>query len=318
MSLSLIAVFIPILLMPGHRRPAVPRIRGDAVDRHPDLAAGLAHRHADHVRLSADARRGAAFEGALGGVGRSGSSSASRRPIRARSPRCSTTRCWSACCWSCMIVLNVFLLRLLSVDACFRSRTTGFSSARSSPTRASPSRRWRRSSQQLQSHRADGPGGRLGHRIHRHPRAQHRQCLRRAQAPGAAQAVRRPGGRSACGRSSIEVSGARLFLQAVQDLHIGGRQSAAEYQYTLTSEDTAALYTWTPKLRDRARQGPQRDRGRELRPAAERPADLHQHRARHRDALRLRAEPDRQRALRCLRPAHRLHHLQSRSTSTSW
>src|SRR6202451_3155548 len=44
------------------------------------------------------------------------------------------------------------------------------------------------------------------------------------------------------------VSGARLFLQAVQDLHIGGRQSAAEYQYTLTSEDTAALNTWTPKL----------------------------------------------------------------------
>ena len=45
-----------------------------------------------------------------------------------------------------------------------------------------------------------------------------------------------------------EVSGARLLLQAVQDLHIGGRQSAAEYQYTLTSEDTGALYTWTPKL----------------------------------------------------------------------
>jgi multidrug efflux pump len=44
------------------------------------------------------------------------------------------------------------------------------------------------------------------------------------------------------------VSGARLFLQAVQDLHIGGRQSAAEYQYTLTSEDHAALYAWTPKL----------------------------------------------------------------------
>jgi multidrug efflux pump len=45
-----------------------------------------------------------------------------------------------------------------------------------------------------------------------------------------------------------QVSGARLFLQAVQDLHIGGRQSAAEYQYTLTSDDTAALYQWTPKL----------------------------------------------------------------------
>src|SRR5256885_6627165 len=33
------------------------------------------------------------------------------------------------------------------------------------------------------------------------------------------------------------VSGARLFLQAQQDLRIGGRQSAAEYQYTLRSEE---------------------------------------------------------------------------------
>jgi multidrug efflux pump len=45
-----------------------------------------------------------------------------------------------------------------------------------------------------------------------------------------------------------EVSGARLLLQAVQDLRIGGRQSAAQYQYTLTSDDTAALYEWAPKL----------------------------------------------------------------------
>jgi len=44
------------------------------------------------------------------------------------------------------------------------------------------------------------------------------------------------------------VSGAQLFLQAQQDLRIGGRQSAAEYQYTLTSDDAAALFAWTPKL----------------------------------------------------------------------
>ena len=44
------------------------------------------------------------------------------------------------------------------------------------------------------------------------------------------------------------VSGAKLFLQAAQDLHIGGRQSAAEYQYTLTSDDPDALYTWVPQL----------------------------------------------------------------------
>jgi multidrug efflux pump len=44
------------------------------------------------------------------------------------------------------------------------------------------------------------------------------------------------------------IAGARLFLQAVQDLRIGGRASAAEYQYTLTGDDTAALYAWTPRL----------------------------------------------------------------------
>ena len=44
------------------------------------------------------------------------------------------------------------------------------------------------------------------------------------------------------------VAGARLYLQAAQDLHIGGRQSAAEYQYTLTSNDTTSLFTWVPRL----------------------------------------------------------------------
>ncbi|WP_322104472.1 efflux RND transporter permease subunit [Paraburkholderia sp. J41] len=44
------------------------------------------------------------------------------------------------------------------------------------------------------------------------------------------------------------VSGARLFLQAQQDLQIGGRQAAAEYQYTLTSDDADALFTWVPRL----------------------------------------------------------------------
>ena len=44
------------------------------------------------------------------------------------------------------------------------------------------------------------------------------------------------------------VSGAKLFLQASQDLHIGGRSSAAEYQYTLTSDDSEALFKWVPEL----------------------------------------------------------------------
>jgi multidrug efflux pump len=44
------------------------------------------------------------------------------------------------------------------------------------------------------------------------------------------------------------ISGARLFLQAQQDLHIGGRQTAAEYQYTLSGDDPSAIYSLVPKL----------------------------------------------------------------------
>ncbi len=42
--------------------------------------------------------------------------------------------------------------------------------------------------------------------------------------------------------------GAQLFLQAQQDLNIGGRQSAAQYQYTLSSDNLADLNEWAPKL----------------------------------------------------------------------
>jgi multidrug efflux pump len=45
-----------------------------------------------------------------------------------------------------------------------------------------------------------------------------------------------------------QVPGGRLYLAAVQDLRAGGRQSNAQYQYTLQSEDVAELYEWTPKL----------------------------------------------------------------------
>jgi multidrug efflux pump len=45
-----------------------------------------------------------------------------------------------------------------------------------------------------------------------------------------------------------QVPGGRLYLAAIQDLRAGGRQSNAQYQYTLQSEDVDELYTWTPKL----------------------------------------------------------------------
>ena len=36
-----------------------------------------------------------------------------------------------------------------------------------------------------------------------------------------------------------QVAGARLFLQAVQDIRVGGRQSNAQYQYTLQADNVA-------------------------------------------------------------------------------
>src|SRR5439155_8742570 len=45
-----------------------------------------------------------------------------------------------------------------------------------------------------------------------------------------------------------QVPGARLFLQPVQDIRVGGRQSNALYQYTLQSDNLAELYNWAPKV----------------------------------------------------------------------
>ena len=45
-----------------------------------------------------------------------------------------------------------------------------------------------------------------------------------------------------------QVPGAPTVLQAIQDLRIGGRASSAQYQYTLQSVDLAELNTWAPKV----------------------------------------------------------------------
>ncbi|MGC0839503.1 multidrug efflux RND transporter permease subunit MdtC [Pantoea agglomerans] len=43
--------------------------------------------------------------------------------------------------------------------------------------------------------------------------------------------------------------GASLYLNAVQDLRVGGRESNASYQYSLLSDDLNALREWEPKIR---------------------------------------------------------------------
>jgi multidrug efflux pump len=46
------------------------------------------------------------------------------------------------------------------------------------------------------------------------------------------------------------VAGARLFLAPVQDLRVGGRQGNAQYQYTIQSDTLQELETWVPRITD--------------------------------------------------------------------
>src|ERR1700688_966318 len=49
-------------------------------------------------------------------------------------------------------------------------------------------------------------------------------------------------------REMAVVPGATLFLQAVQDIRVGGRASNAQYQYTLQGPTLEELNEWTPKI----------------------------------------------------------------------
>jgi len=53
------------------------------------------------------------------------------------------------------------------------------------------------------------------------------------------------------------VPGATLYFQAVQDLQIGGRMANAQYQYTLSGENLDELYEWAPQLLQKLRTFPQ-------------------------------------------------------------
>jgi multidrug efflux pump len=104
------------------------------------------------------------------------------------------------------------------------------------------------------------------------------------------------------------VPGATLFLQAVQDIRVGGRQSNAQYQYTLQGRRFEELNEWAPKIAaalQRARtadvNSDQQNKGLESDLVIDRDAAarLGHHR-----------QPDRQHALRRVRPAPGLDHLQ--------
>ena len=53
------------------------------------------------------------------------------------------------------------------------------------------------------------------------------------------------------------IPGASLFLQSVQDVNVGGRFGGAQFQYTLQADNLDDLYHWAPILMERMKQIPE-------------------------------------------------------------
>src|SRR5215813_10679581 len=58
-------------------------------------------------------------------------------------------------------------------------------------------------------------------------------------------------------RKSQGIPGAALYLQAVQDLSMGGRMGGAQYQYTLQADNLADLRHWAPIIQQRLNKVPE-------------------------------------------------------------
>ena len=53
-----------------------------------------------------------------------------------------------------------------------------------------------------------------------------------------------------------EIEGIKVFFQAAQDINVGGRLAKTQYQFTLQDADLAELYEWTPKILAKLREIP--------------------------------------------------------------
>ena len=102
-----------------------------------------------------------------------------------------------------------------------------------------------------------------------------------------------------------KIQGITLYMQAAQDITIGGRVSKTQYQYTLDDADAGELNHWAALFLDRIKSDPRHHRRRD-RPAQFRSPARHHHQARGGFELRHPALHHRQHTRRRLRPAYRL------------
>ena len=100
----------------------------------------------------------------------------------------------------------------------------------------------------VRRHHQEGSGGRHRRRLHRRRPDQYRLRLRVAEAARRSARSRPTRSSPGCGGKLAVVPGATLFLQAVQDIRVGGRASNAQYQYTLQGDTLEELNDWAPKI----------------------------------------------------------------------
>ena len=99
-----------------------------------------------------------------------------------------------------------------------------------------------------------------------------------------------------------QVKGARLFLQVAQDVTVGARFARTQFQYTVQDANLEELNAWAPKILAKLGELPRAARRRH-RPADRRHDADARHRPRHGVALRHPTAADRRHALRRLRAA---------------
>jgi multidrug efflux pump len=251
MSLSLIAVFIPILLMGGICRPAVPRVRGDAslailvslvvsLTTTPMMCARLLRAERDEKRppIWLVRKFNAGLERVQRGYGSSLRWALNHGVLMMLSLLVA-------------VVLNVYLFAALP-KGFFPEQDTGRIQGFMRGDQSVSFQSMRDKLEQLMAivmadpavATVSGSTGSSGFG---------------SSNSGSMQITLKPVGERAKESSqqviariraaSAQVAGASLFMQPVQDLRAGGRSSNATYQYTLQSNDLQALRTWEPKLR---------------------------------------------------------------------
>ena len=124
--------------------------------------------------------------------------------------------------------------------------------------------------------------------------------------------AQRPRRRSRSSRGSArklaQIPGINVFLQNPPVIRVGGRLTQNLYQFTIQGPDTAELYQWGPQIEAALRKSA-RSAGRDQRPADQQPAAARQHRPRPGHGPGCHGRPDRERPLQRLWLPADLHHL---------